>query len=154
MNIRKAKIDEAPLLSQLAVRSKAHWGYDKDFIRDVVEDLTLSPIHIKNQQVYVGEADGAIIGYYAFCEDDGPEMIALFVEPSHIGQGVGFKLWQHALAFARDNGWQKFKIVADPFAAEKFYLKIGCRKIGEFQSPVRKDRKLPVLEYNLNEVAK
>lgn len=51
--------------------------------------------------------------------------------------------WGYDENFMRD-------AVGDPFAAEKFYLKVGCKKIGEYQSPVRKDRKLPILEYDLS----
>lgn len=30
--IRRARADEAGTLSELAFRSKAHWGYDDDFM--------------------------------------------------------------------------------------------------------------------------
>lgn len=151
MSIRKATLDEANFLSDLALRSKAYWGYDESFMKDAVEDLTLNPIHISNGMVYVYEDNGdKVIGYYAFSAQDTPEMIALFVEPSFIGKGIGLQLWKHALQFANNQAWPKFDVVADPFAAEKFYLKVGCKQVGEFQSPVREDRKLPLLEYKLN----
>lgn len=149
MRIRKAKPGEAVFLSDLSVRSKAFWGYDEAFMIDAVADLTLKPMHIKNGMVHVCEVDEQVVGYYAFCVEDGPEMIALFVEPDFIGKGVGLKLWNHSVAFASDQNWSKFRIVADPFAADKFYFKMGCIQIGEFQSPVKVDRKLPLLEFDL-----
>ena len=32
LSIREARPDEAELLSELAFRSKAHWGYDAEFL--------------------------------------------------------------------------------------------------------------------------
>jgi len=148
--IREAKIAEANFLSELAVRSKSFWPYDKDFIKDAVDDLTLNPKHIKNGMVFVYEQENKVVGYYGFCVDEEPEMICLFVEPEFIGKGIGAELWRHSVAFAKKQGWSKFKIVADPYAAEKFYFKVGCKQIGEFQSPVRRNRKLPLLEFDVS----
>lgn len=153
MIIRKANLNEATLLRDLSVRSKAFWGYDDAFMRDAVDDLTLNPKHIESDLVYLCEDGDRVLGYYAFSIEDGPEMIALFVEPDFIGKGIGSNLWKHSLNVARDHGWNKFKVVADPFAAEKFYLRVGCKQVGEYQSPVRKDRKLPLLEFSLGESA-
>ena len=149
MLIRKALLNEASFLSELSVRSKSYWGYDKKFMRDALEDLTLNPTLIQKNLVHLCESESNILGYYAFSENHEPEMTALFVEPNFIGKGVGLKLWQHSLIFAKSKNWVKFKIVADPFAAKKFYLRLGCQQIGEYQSPVRKGRKLPLLEYIL-----
>jgi hypothetical protein len=38
---------------------------------------------------------------------------------------------------------------ADPFAAAKFYFKVGCVKVGETESTVLKGRLLPRLRYIL-----
>ena len=150
--IRKARSGEGQFLTELALRSKAHWSYDKDFIEDCREELTLDPVHIENELVYVCEIDDTIVGYFAF-EVVGrqAEMIALFVEPDYIGKGIGLMLWNHAVVVAKEKGWAKFKIVADPYAAERFYLKMGCIQVAELESSLRKGRKLPVLRYNLKD---
>ena len=41
--IRRARPDEAALLSALALRSKAYWGYDTAFIEACVAALTIVP---------------------------------------------------------------------------------------------------------------
>ena len=148
--IRLAHIDEAGLLSDLAVRAKAFWPYDEQFIQDCKDDLQLNPAHVDEEMVYVYELDGQVIGYYGFdSTSNEPEMICLFVEPDFIGKGIGSILWKHSVEFAKSKEWTSFKIVADPYAAENFYLKVGCTQIGVYQSPVRADRKLPLLEYKL-----
>lgn len=40
--IRRARSGEAESLTALAVRSKAHWGYDADFLDEVRELLTFA----------------------------------------------------------------------------------------------------------------
>lgn len=149
MRIRKADIHETALLSALSFRSKSFWGYDESFLNDAIEDLTLDPIHIKRGLVYLCQENERVLGYYAFSDIDAPELIALFVEPDFIGKGLGWMLWQHAIQIAASQGWMKFKIIADPFAAEKFYAKVGCHQIGVIESPIRKDRFLPLLEYTI-----
>lgn len=149
LNIRLAKLSEVDVLTDLSIRSKSYWGYDKEFISDAIEDLTLNPNHINNKMVYLCELNEKVIGYYALADKPEPEMIALFVDPNFIGKGIGYKLWNHSLRIVSEMGWNKFKIIADPFAAEKFYLKVGCQKVGDYQSPIRINRKIPILVYEL-----
>ncbi|USN48028.1 MAG: GNAT family N-acetyltransferase [Pseudobdellovibrionaceae bacterium] len=150
LKITKGQFHEAEELSQLAIKSKAHWPYDKEFIENCKIDLIISKDLASSDFLRVARLNNQIIGFYSFKLENDPEMEHLFVEPDFIGKGIGLKLWQHSLKFAASKGWEKFKIVADPFAAEKFYLRVGCKLIGTFQSPIRKDRKLPLLEYRLS----
>jgi hypothetical protein len=41
--IRRAQVDEAGLLSDLAFRSKAHWGYPPDWLELWRPELTVTP---------------------------------------------------------------------------------------------------------------
>jgi hypothetical protein len=41
VEIRKARPDEAGELTELALRSKAHWGYDEAFMASCREELTV-----------------------------------------------------------------------------------------------------------------
>lgn len=77
--------------------------------------------------IFVGEIEGKIVGFFGFgTNTNEPEMTHLFVEPTLIGKGIGKKLWVEAIGFAREKGWEAFKIIADPFAAENFYLPMGA----------------------------
>jgi GNAT superfamily N-acetyltransferase len=147
--IRPAREEEADLLSQLALRSKAHWGYDAEFMRRASADLTITPPYIRANRVFVAEDVGAVAGYYALrvCEE-WVELDALFVAPERIGYGFGAALWRHAVATARQLGAARLRIDSDPFA-EGFYLRMGARRIGEVQSPIGPGRMLPLLEYTL-----
>lgn len=148
--IRPARIDEAGLLSALALRSKGHWGYDQEFLDCYIDELTVSAAYIKENHCFVVEADEDIIGFLTFIEnDDGPYLDFLFVDTVYIGQGAGLALWNHGVRYAENQGWSAFKIVSDPNATPYFYLKRGCVKIGEVDSTAIPGRQLPLLQYEL-----
>ncbi|MEV8615543.1 GNAT family N-acetyltransferase [Amycolatopsis sp. NPDC051373] len=77
------------------------------------------------------------------------ELACLFVEPDHIGTGVGRRLWQHAVDTARTLDFQRLIIGSDPFA-EDFYRKMGAVRIGSVLSGSIPGRLLPQLVYRLS----
>src|ERR1700675_1625397 len=147
--IRRARPSEAELLSELALRSKAHWGYDEDFLRSSRRDLTLTPDYIGEHPVFVAEEDERVIGFYSL-RDEGPIlwMEHLFVEPDRIGAGWGGRLFKHSVAIASELGATSFQIEADP-NAEPFYRAMGAHPIGHAESPVKPGRMLPVLVFDI-----
>ncbi|MCJ8276695.1 MAG: GNAT family N-acetyltransferase [Bdellovibrionales bacterium] len=145
--LRKALPGEHKTLSDLAVRSKAYWGYDKDFMKAAISNLQITVEEIQKDIVIVYLEDNVIVGFYILANEPSAEMTALFVDPRWIGQGVGKKLWIHALENAKKMGWSDFKIVADLYAANQFYIPMGCTQVGE--SPVVKNRKIPILQFKL-----
>jgi len=153
-NIRQATPDEAEQLTELALRSKGHWGYDAEFLRDCRIDLTLTPEFIAASPVFVLEEQGSIEGFYSLSGQEGAgedlevELLHLFVEPRTIGRGFGKLLFQHAVETARRLGFQRLLIGSDPFAL-KFYEAMGARRVGEVASIVRPGRMLPLLHYTL-----
>jgi GNAT superfamily N-acetyltransferase len=150
VTIRPAHPEEAGLLGDLAVRSKSHWGYDADFLEACRDDLALTPDDVASSTVYVFERDGEIAGYYRFMPVDANavDLDALFVDPVAIGQGVGRRLWDHAVATARDLGYSELIIQSDPYA-EGFYMAMGAVRSGELESTVTPGRMLPLLRFVL-----
>jgi len=89
--IRAATRDDAAALSGLAMRSKAHWGYDAAFMALCRAELTMTPERIADEEVIVAESgEGAILGFGSYvCESDtSAEILNCFVEPATIGRGV------------------------------------------------------------------
>ncbi len=148
--IRPAAPHEAALLSALAMRSKAYWDYDPAFVAACRASLTLTPEYIATHPVYVIETQGRVVGFYALRDLGGGEadLDYLFVEPDAIGGGCGKRLWQHTVATARQLGFNRLRIEADP-NAEAFYLVMGAQRIGEVVSNAWPDRQLPVLRFSL-----
>jgi len=139
------------MLTELTVRSKAHWGYDDSFMERSRPDLEFhASKFLPDFHVYILEADGEPLGYCSLIPVDSNtvELHDLFIEPPHIGKGHGKKLWDYAVNLARSLGFSRLVLTADP-NAEPFYAHQGAVRIGEKTSPVGSDRKLPVMEYIL-----
>lgn len=148
---RRACAEEAGTLSALAFRSKAHWGYDRDFLEACRGELTLGPEFIDTAQVHLLEADGSVIGFYSLVNWKSEiELRHFFVDPLFIGQGGGCLLWEEAVARARALGGTRLLIESDPHA-EGFYLKLGAERIGELPSQTRPGRMLPLLLFPLTD---
>jgi GNAT superfamily N-acetyltransferase len=148
--IRRARPAEAGVLSALALRSKAHWGYDADFLAACRDDLTLTGEDVATSTVYVCDGVDAPSGFYRLLlQDDGvAELDALFVEPAAMGQGVGRRLWRHAAATAAKLGCREIVLQSDP-QAEGFYLAMGAQRAGESASTVMPGRMLPLMRFLL-----
>lgn len=149
ITIRDAMISEALELSDLASRSKAHWPYDKEYL-----DLCRSVTHVAEDDIRswhfrVAEINKKIFGFAAVCSVKEEYMLDhLWIEPEVIGSGIGKALFQDAVTCAKRMGWTKFTIAADPYA-EKFYIKMGAKRIGERESKIRPGFFLPLLEYDI-----
>jgi GNAT superfamily N-acetyltransferase len=148
--IHRARPGEARILSALASRSKAHWGYDADFLAACRDDLTLSADDVASSMVYVWDGRNAPVGFYRLVlrDDVVAELDALFVEPAAMGQGVGKRLWRHAVATAAKLGCSEIVLQSDP-QAEGFYLAMGAQHAGESESTVMPGRMLPLMRFRL-----
>jgi GNAT superfamily N-acetyltransferase len=147
--IRQARVDECNSLTELAMRSKAHWGYSAEFMANVRADLEVRPEKfMPGFHVYVLENANEMIGFYSLRPENSEGVILedLFIYPQHIGQGYGKMLWDHSLAVARSLGYRKLTLISDPYA-EPFYARQGAVRTGETESNALAGRMLPVMEY-------
>jgi predicted N-acetyltransferase YhbS len=147
--IRPARSEEASALTALCLRSKAHWGYDADFLRASEPSLTVSKERIAEGRVLVAEdKDGRLVGIVAADPLTGGafDLALLFVEPHAIRKGVGEKLFAAIVALIARDGAKRLLIAADP-NAENFYKRVGARRISDAPSEAIPDRMLPLLEF-------
>lgn len=147
--IREARPDEAAALTELIIASKAHWGYDAEFMQAAVNELFVTPAYLSEHFCFVVEEQGKVLGFCSL-EDRGEALLLenLFVSPAAIGQGVGQRMWEHAVEYGRAQGYRFLTLVADPNAAG-FYLKHGAVVTGETPSGVQAGRTLPVMRFEL-----
>jgi GNAT superfamily N-acetyltransferase len=157
--IRSAKRSEAGILTKISFESKGHWGYPKAFFDLWTDELTISSDDIQNNDVFVVEKEGAIVGYYSIVEltDDidvsgirinkGFWLEHMFIEPSSIGKGIGTKMFDHLRDRCRSRGITELGILADP-NSKGFYEKMGCEYKGEYPSSI-KGRTTPLLRLKL-----
>lgn len=147
MKIRRALVDEAPALTQIAHEAKRYWGYPEHWIQHWQDDLTISAEFVRENPVFVAERDGKLIGFYALVvrgQSKGA-LEHLWTAPEHIGSGVGKALFLHAMRTAAGQNVAEVEIESDP-NAEGFYRKMGAHRVGETVSEIDGQiRKLPRL---------
>jgi len=148
--LRAARPEEGERLTELALRSKAYWGYDAAFIDACRPSLTITALKIATHPYYVVEESGEVVGFYGLkpSSDGEVELDYLFVEPQGIGKGHGRLLFEHAVATARQQGYARMSIESEPYA-EAFYARMGAVRIGQRESTAKPGRFLPLLSLRL-----
>lgn len=148
--VRPARVGEAATLTALCVRSKAHWGYDAEFMRLSRDAITVAEKDISAGRVLVAvDAANQTIGLVRV-EPDGEmaELGLMFVDPPAMGGGAGRMLFEAAARLARSLGARRMTILADPNAAP-FYERMGARFVRNAPSDAIPGRTLPFYEYDL-----
>lgn len=141
--IRPARATEAGILTELALRSKAHWGYDTQFLEACRDELTVAANEVTRRRALVADRDGHILGFTTLQGEPPTGVLGMmFVDPQVIGQGIGRLLFEHTIAAGRDLGFTQLTIDADP-NAEPFYRAMGAIRIGTVPSGSIAGRVLP-----------
>ena len=152
LTIRSLQAHEAPVISELAMRSKSFWGYSDVFMDACREELTVTELDIVSTDLHywVAESGSEILGFYAIekLTHDKFELEALFVEPDFIGTGVGKALIEHAKQLVKKLDGNRLIIQGDP-NAQKFYVAAGGKLIGKKASASIPGRSLPLFEIDL-----
>lgn len=149
--IVKASKKDAETLTEVALTSKAHWGYSQQQIESWKKDLTVTEEMFDEWTVFKYMDETTIVG---FCilnlngENGNATLEFLFVRPKYIGKRIGARLLRHAVYLAASKGRKVMNLEADPYA-EPFYTKHGFQTIGKAQSSVP-DRFLPLMEKELS----
>lgn len=124
--LRPAAPDDYERVRELTFESKAHWGYDRDFVRRWADGLGFED----EEERWVVELDGAIVAWAGLVPlADGVAVLDdLWVDPAAIGRGLGSRLFRLAADRARELGAERLEWGAEPNAVG-FYEKLGGRKL-------------------------
>ena len=124
--LRPAAPDDYARVRELTFESKAHWGYDREFVRRWAEGLSFE----NDRERWVAELDGEIVAWAALVPPtDGVAVLDdLWVDPARLGQGLGSRLFRLAADRARELGAERLEWGAEPNAVG-FYEKLGGRKL-------------------------
>ena len=146
IKLRRARPAEAGELTELAMRSKAHWGYDDAFMAMCRAELTIAEERIAEATVIVAERGGRTVGFggLSVLEGAAGEIWDIFVEPSEIGRGIGHAVMLELIRQARAAGARRLVVDADPHA-RGFYEKLGFRFSRDVPSGSIPGRTLPQL---------
>jgi ribosomal protein S18 acetylase RimI-like enzyme len=148
MTIVPAKPEDADALTEIAHAAKRHWGYPESWIIAWRDVLTMRPEFLRVNIAFIAIDERRPVGFYILTrEDDGIHLDHLWVVPDAMRRGIGRALFEHAVAQARDLGFDSIQIEADP-NAEEFYKRMGAIRVGARVSQVEgEERALPLLEY-------
>lgn len=141
-------------MTALAMRSKAHWGYDAAFMAAAEAELTVTPGKLAAFPHLVAERDSVLLGLASLEWDEadraaGTAYLALmFVDPDAMGSGAGAALFEAICHEALEAGFKRLLIESDP-QAEGFYLRMGAVRTGDAPSASIPGRFLPLLEMAL-----
>lgn len=124
VTIRSALPADHDRLRELTFESKAHWGYDRAFVRGWADGLSFE----SKQERWVAELDGEIVAWAGLLpQADGVAVLYdLWVDPARMGQGLGSRLFLLAADRARELGATRLEWGAERHALG-FYEKMGGR---------------------------
>lgn len=132
MHIRRARPEEAEALTELIMRSKAHWGYSQDLLDGWRPQLAITAAIIERDPVFCAEIHETLAGVAHLKMLSATEALLddLFVEPAYMGRGVGARLWRHAATEACALGATTMVLDADIHAVP-FYLRMGATLVDD-----------------------
>lgn len=133
MSLRAVAASTARLerYNALIARSKAHWTWPSGYLEPALERLRVTPDYLAHATGLEILLNGALVGFCAVkLTDDGILLDHLWMEPDHIGRGVGAFAVDRVVAMAKGAGLTQIEVWPDP-AAEGFYLRQGFLTTGE-----------------------
>lgn len=144
--IVKATLSDADTLTEIALQSKAYWGYTPEQIESWRDDLKVTPKMFKDWNIYKYLVDGQIAGFYILNRANIRTSFLefLFISPDHIKKGIGVQLLQHAIDYCKGSSGAILNVLSDP-NAQSFYAKYGFEVIAERKSSIP-GRFLPEME--------
>ena len=151
VTIRRADSSEAEQLTAIAHAAKRHWGYPEKWIEQWQIDLTITPEFIADNEVFVAIVNDSIAGCCALVVTGAlAEIEHMWINPEHMGSGVGRALFEHARERARELQLPVLELSADP-NAEGFYERMGAKRIADIPASMNgaAARVLPRMRINL-----
>ena len=144
--IDKVVANDAKTLTEIALKSKAFWGYPNKLLEIWKEDLTITPeiLEVWSGAKFVIENE--IIGFYLLNRVNARTCFLefLFVRPEFIRKKIGRQLLTHAIESCSGNSCEILNVLSDP-NAEEFYAKFGFKVIAKRESLIA-GRLLPEME--------
>jgi predicted N-acetyltransferase YhbS len=150
--VRAARVDDAAVLAQIAVRATKHDGYDDEAIARFMPGLKVNLALIAAGLVFVAEDEQGIpLGYVALRPTGMGGLILLegiFVDPVCSRSGVGTRLFATAVEHSRKMAGNVILVYSSPNSVG-FYARLGAIRIGMTPFVFSPDVQLPMLAFSI-----
>jgi putative acetyltransferase len=101
----------------------AHPFMTEEFLAQ--ERKNLPEVYLPNADTWVAEIDGAVVGFIALI---GNEVGAIFVQPTHHGEGAGLALMNKAQEI---HGELEVEVFSENTIGRRFYARFGFKQLEE-----------------------
>lgn len=149
MEIVRATPANAGRLSQIAHAAKSYWGYPARWIELWHNQLTVTPAFVEQNEVWNAVCEEQIQGFCSL-SGSGETLVLdnLWIMPVCMRQGMGSRLFTHAMLRAAVRGARAVEIESDP-NAEPFYQRMGAVTVGEVAYTLEDTRRsLPLMRFD------
>jgi len=138
IQLEHSRPEDAKLLTQIALNSKAHWRYPQSWLNEWKSDLTITQDFIKCHHVIKATRNNQTIGFYSLTLNH-PKKHAhiehLWLLPKFIGQGIGKQMFKQACLDCQSHNLNSLTLTADP-NAQTFYEHMGMKKYDELHCEI------------------
>jgi GNAT superfamily N-acetyltransferase len=138
ITLRKAKIGEAKLLSEIVKESVKNTEYPDEEAKAYEKKHSVSREYIRDSLVYIAEIGGELAGFWSLVErtedlwedeilkQKGFWLDRFFVKPKYRNMGVGKRMFQSIKAYGEENNIRRIFGLTDPHT-EGFFDKMGVQ---------------------------
>jgi GNAT superfamily N-acetyltransferase len=152
-----AAVDDAPLLSAIALVAKQGVGYPDGWMASWSEELTVTADYVRHHWIRKAVDEfGRSHGFIGMqrAADGAADVDYLFILPASQRLGLGRQLLAAALDAAREQGCRTVRLSAEP-SAESFYRRLGAsvQSIIPVPMPGAPERVLPRMAWQLQDTA-
>lgn len=152
MKIRRAKIEDSKVLSEIAFEAKGFWNYPQEWMEKWKDGLTIKPEYIEANELYCLAVNEKVFGWFAIefqPNSKNGSLEHLWIRPSEIGKGLGRILIEKIISLANQFGLEELEVTSDP-NAQGFYEKYEFELYDKVESQP-KGRFLPVLKRKIKQ---
>lgn len=124
-------------LSELAIRSKRHWGYSKEAMELWNVNLTITEEFMNSHTIIKATLEDDIVGFFALEEIQPTTRIAHYwVDTPFMRKGYGSAMFKYLKEFLKSKNVSKATVVLDPNGLA-FFEKKGAKVLNKIEHKVK-----------------
>lgn len=137
MIFEKATAADCQDLSDVAIRSKRHWGYSKEAMELWNQNLTMTEEFLDSHTVIKATLEDDIVGFFALEEIQPTTRIAQYwIDTPYMRRGYGSAMFKYLKSFLKQKDVEKATIVLDPHGLA-FFERHGAKVLNRIEHKVK-----------------